>query len=123
MERWGRERCSARAALLRWRWWWRVVVVVVRGMGWDGRGSEEICASRLVNHAHVVGAAVNTAVYPEHTHTHTHSLKNTYIINKQEEKHTPTRLTQGAPTVTDLLCALHRLWGEYGIKKKKEEIP
>ena len=50
------------------------VVVVVRG---DGRGSEEICASRLVNHAHVAGAAVNTAVYPEHAHTrtHTHTLK------------------------------------------------
>lgn len=55
-----------------------------------------------MNPAHVASPAVNSAVYTsahvknkQLTHTHTHQRKNT-----------PTRLTPGALTVTDLLLLL-----------------
>lgn len=91
----GGERCSARAALLRWCWWFG---------GWDG---EEICASRLVNHAHVANLLSilqsTRARTRTHTRTHTHTLKQTPYTQK---KHTPTHLTQANLTVTDLFVLI-----------------
>lgn len=71
-------------------------------MGWEGQ-RRDLCLSARESHPHC-RAAVNTAVYPS-THTHTQKQITTHS-DTHKEKHTPTHLTQGALTVTDLLFVL-----------------
>ncbi len=107
LERWGIEmQCKGSTSEV-------VVVVVVWGMGWDGRGSEEICASRLVNHAHAAGLLS----IPQSTGACTHTLKHMHK-NKQPHTHTQRKththaFNTGRPNCHWSTVCVHSLWHEY----------